>query len=415
MEILAIIGVIIAWVFIGQILSAGAKTVTAAGKTALGKGTFSENLELQFQGMQPFEVKLEDGNIDTDDKDSPIVKQIMGKGLFPVTRPVNAACITSIFDKTSGEYEPVICVLDAFQEDESLVYQHALPIGEVKPNYGFTSWVRLGVAIPQMIQPPYTGKRELVAVFRLVDIDNLPSIKHGFHQPDDPGILWQKGIDFTWEYDAKGYLEQSEDRDEAQCLSLKLGVAVAMSDGSLHSDEGEILKQHVMKLISPYDGDEEQRLKEMYNTALRESYKAALSGDLAVSSLTKRLNEVADPAQKFEAVELCFEIMAADGIAEASELTLISKIASALELDLDEVNKLRDQKIVSLDASQSSSDGVESLLGIDPDWPKDKVRKHLLGEFQKWNNRLNTLDDGEERRNAQLMLEKIAEARKKYA
>ena len=43
-----------------------------------------------------------------------------------------------------------------------------------------------------------------------------------------------------------------------------------------------------------------------------------------------------------------------------------------------------------------------------------KIKQHLTAEFQKWNNRINALEEGDDRNNAQLMLNKIADARKKY-
>ena len=67
---------------------------------------------------------------------------------------------------------------------------------------------------------------------------------------------------------------------------------------------------------------------------------------------------------------------------------------------------------LSNQATQNSS--IEEILGIEKSWDKEKIKKHLTTEFQKWNNRISTLKEGEERNNAQLMLNKIADARKKY-
>ena len=64
---------------------------------------------------------------------------------------------------------------------------------------------------------------------------------------------------------------------------------------------------------------------------------------------------------------------------------------------------------------KSSNIDIESLLGIDPTWSNKKIQAHLGKEFAKWNGRLNTLPEGEERDNAQKMLDRIAETRKKYA
>ena len=68
--------------------------------------------------------------------------------------------------------------------------------------------------------------------------------------------------------------------------------------------------------------------------------------------------------------------------------------------------------LLSNEATKNSS--IEEILGIEKSWDKDRIKKHLTTEFQKWNNRYSTLKEGEERNNAQLMLNKIAEARKKY-
>ncbi|MCK5664359.1 MAG: hypothetical protein KAI17_12795, partial [Thiotrichaceae bacterium] len=84
-------------------------------------------------------------------------------------------------------------------------------------------------------------------------------------------------------------------------------------------------------------------------------------------------------------------------------------------LDMDEVAKMRDKNIVNLDSSVSDHASVEVMLGIESDWSPEKIKSYLRTEFQKWNDRLNTLPDGHERSNAQLMLNRIAEARKKYA
>ncbi len=92
----------------------------------------------------------------------------------------------------------------------------------------------------------------------------------------------------------------------------------------------------------------------------------------------------------------------------------IRRVADALGLDLDEIEKLRDTKMIGLDMSVSDHASIEEILGINVKWDADLIKKHLRTEFQKWNDRLNTLPEGDVRQNAQHMLDVIAEARKKY-
>ena len=106
--------------------------------------------------------------------------------------------------------------------------------------------------------------------------------------------------------------------------------------------------------------------------------------------------------------------MAADGVADAREMKIIRTVADALDLDLEEIEKLRDSKMIALNMSISDHASIEDILGINEKWDTDLIKKHLRIEFQKWNDRLNTLPEGNERQNAQHMLDVIADARKKY-
>lgn len=395
-------------------IGAAAKTVGAARKAVIGDGTFKENMDLSFKEMQSFELKMEDVRLH-DDGTGPWLKEILGKGLFPISRDTNLGVITSVFDETSGELEPVISALDDFQEPDSVAYQASTDIGDIEVGMGFVKWVRLGVAIPDLIEPPYGGKRKLVAIVRVIDLDNPPDIEQGFHTENDPGILFQSSLRFEHEFLEKGYVEAEEHKEESVALSLKIGMAVAMADGSLDDAEGSVLKHWIVKSIAPYKADKKERLKKVYNEALRESYALAVDGNLSLSQLTDSLNKMGDKSGKYETVELCFEVMAADGVADQEEIKIIHKVAAALHLDMKEVESMRDQKIVGLKSSIADNVSIEVMLGIDDSWSHDKIKRHLRTEFQKWNNRLNTLSEGEERNNAQLMLNQISEARKKYA
>jgi hypothetical protein len=70
--------------------------------------------------------------------------------------------------------------------------------------------------------------------------------------------------------------------------------------------------------------------------------------------------------------------------------------------------------MVGVRVKVESDADLEQLLEIDPNWDSQKIKRHLRELFQKWNNRMNTLTDPEEKANAQRMLNLIAEARKKY-
>ena len=82
-------------------------------------------------------------------------------------------------------------------------------------------------------------------------------------------------------------------------------------------------------------------MKSSYN-ALKSGFAARKKGMLSLSDLTSRLSEIGDKT-KYDAVELCLDVMAADGAADPEELKIIDNVAQALNLDLDEVAKMREQ------------------------------------------------------------------------
>ena len=399
--------------FAGTIIRAVFRTMGAAAKSVVGKGSFSDNMDLAFKGMPPLEIRFKDGFLG-DDTEGIATKEIEGRGLFPLAKETNIGFVTSVFDATEKEWQPVISAIEMFQEPDNLVYQHIVECGVASPDQGFGTWVRLGIVLPDILQPPYSGEREMVALLRMVDLDKLPNIHHGLIQEDDPGLLWSSSLKFPHNFEEKGYSEAAEHRDEARAIALKIGVAVAMADGSLDTSEGECLKEWIVRTIELFTDNKQVELKRLYNDAMREAYGQAKDGNLSLSALTARLNEIGEKKLKYDAIELCFDVMAADGVADAAEMKTIRQVADALGLEFDEIEKLRDQKIVGLNSSISDQASVEDLLGIESTWDAELIKKHLRTEFQKWNNRINTLSEGEERDNAQRMLDVIAEARKKY-
>jgi tellurite resistance protein len=395
------------------LMGAGFKTAGAALDTARGRGSFSENMGVAFKGLGPMEIRFVDGSLG-EDNTGPFAKRIEGRGLFDITSTHRIGFVTSVFDNTSGELEPVLSMVEAFQEPENVVYQHHTEVGSVSPDQGFAKWVNLGVVFPDLLQPPYSGKRELLAILRMIDLDDPPEIIHGFRTPDKGGLLWQESLKFSYSFEEKGYNEAVEHRDEARSLTIRIAMAVATSDGSFDEAEGETLKSWIVKSIEPFEEEKRNKLKGLYNDSLKEAYTLSTEGNLALGPLTERLNEIGEKRIKYETIELCFDIMAADGVADPKELAIIRSLSDALGLDGDEIERIKDQKIVQLDTNVTSQASIEDLLGIDDQWSNEKIRTHLREGFKKWNDRMNSLSEGEERDNAQRMLNLIAEARSKY-
>ena len=384
---------------IGQGMRAGGRAVK---KVVTGKETY----------FGPPQLKFVD---DKHEETGWLIKKIMFRGRLPNTRDMNISFAISAFDVTDGEgkYRPVLSLVDTAQEESTICYYMSDDFGRVGEGSSLTDWIQLGVIIPELIQTPYSGDREIHMVIRMFNTDNPITIVGG-GASDDGELILCETLSFNHNFTDKGYEEASKDREESQSISLKIGVAVAMADGSLDDPEGEVLKSWIVKEVAAFSDDKQKRLKTLFNKSLKDGFDQAKKGKLVLSDLVERLAEIGDKKSKYDAIELCLDVMAADGVADPEEMSVIRNVAKSLDLDMDEIEKMREKVTLNLSTELTSEEGMESLVGIESSWTDEQKRKHLRTEFQKWSNRLNSLPEGEERQSAQNMLDNIATLRKKY-
>ena len=190
---------------------------------------------------------------------------------------------------------------------------------------------------------------------------------------------------------------------------------MAMTDGSMHEAEGKAIKEWVRKTLSGFSETKQKTLKDRLNMTLREAFDEARRNELDLEDALLDLEDVEDSAIKYQVLQLAFDVLAADGRVEPSEMRVIEQIADVLDLDVKEVERIRDQKLLGLGTSTIATASIDDVLGIKSEWDRDTIQRHLRTEFQKWNGRLNSLQDGPERQSAQRMIDMIAEARKKHA
>ena len=223
------------------------------------------------------------------------------------------------------------------------------------------------------LQPPYGGTRQLGVNFFLYDTDNPITIKHGFVTKES-GLIFFKKFEIEHDFTIKGYMEKSDDMDEARTLSIKIAMAVAMSDGSLADEEGETIKHWIKSTISSNSKERQVELKKIYNTALKDSYKLAKNNNLILSNLTSSLREINEVQINYDTIDLCYKVMAADGVADEQELRIIRKIGESLDIDMGELDKMKDKSLLSLSNEATKNSSIEEILGVDKSWDKIKVK-----------------------------------------
>ena len=68
---------------------------------------------------------------------------------------------------------------------------------------------------------------------------------NGWLDTDGPDHLYFEDFSLSHTYTEFGYEEMAKNKNEGRILSIKLGMAVAMSDGILDRSEGEKIKEWI--------------------------------------------------------------------------------------------------------------------------------------------------------------------------
>lgn len=410
MEIIKFLVIIFIIGIIRALFGYAVSALFSAGKAAVTPGGFKDNFNKNFHGMPDLQVRVRDDVLKGDKGEFPIkVVEVMGK--FPVTTSVRAALVVSVLDVTSGKGQPVLSLIEKMTENQTTAFQQLTDIGIAKMGYGYENWVRIGAILPDMIETPHKGTRELMVIVRMVEINNPPSIELGFHSSEE-GILWMSSAKFDCEIKYPGYKDEEENRIIAHSNIVRLAVKSACVDEVFEESEGQAIKEWMQNIVYAYSESKIEEVKTRLNKAFKEAFEESTGGNKDITNICEAINNLGNNSYKYAAIELCYDVVAADKVIDESEAILINKISELLNLDQDEVEKIKDRKLIDLDTTKEQSAGsLEALLGINQDMSEVEINSHLRKEFKKWNSRLNTLEEGEERENAQKMLDLISNYR----
>lgn len=342
-------------------------------------------------------------------------KRVHFKGPIPITRDTEITFVLSAVDITDGGARPCLFPFDAGQEKDTLAFQFRRPTGVTfSPGQYLRDWVEAGIIFPSLLQPPFGGTRKIQAVLRLIEKGKEDIIKRGFCKDGIPGLLWAGAKNFEFEFTEKGYEEKKLHRREALLLAIHLAMAVSSADGCFDEEEGEVVQAWIERHIESAPPSEREGLKKDMNASVQKAYQDGIETGIQTDQAIARLNEIGDKATKFEALELCFEVMSANDKISPDEMNLIRAYADLLNIPREEFERLKDFHTLNVTLAENPENDDERLIGIDPTWPNEEKLIYLRKEFRKWNSRMATLTDTEQRKVAQHRLDMIGRIRQKY-
>tara|TARA_B110000003_G_C16652816_1_gene534963 strand:+ start:1783 stop:2562 length:780 start_codon:yes stop_codon:yes gene_type:complete len=202
-------------------------------------------------------------------------------------------------------------------------------------------------------------------------------------------------------------------------IGIKLAMSIAMADGKLHKSEATVINKYMKSVINSdkyYDSDD---FKNSLNNSLVSAKTLSDKNQLKTASLCRVAANNFDEQHQFQTLQLCLDVMVADGKANRQELMEIDKIADKIGVyngseNVDFVS-LRDKALIQLKPSNAiMGDSIDEKLGIKKSWSKQKKRKFIAENFTKWNGRLANAKSNREQKNIKNLLKLLSDAYEKY-
>ena len=392
--------IIIGW----ALLKGGFRTLTGGGEDG---GAFSSS--------NPFTIKVKKGLPPSNSGIKVDCYNVEMSGTISHPTDDQVKIILSVQDITDNENDndagaPVLSAHEAFSEKGSRVLGIER-IYDSGPTHYFPDW-SLFIPVPvDFIIPPHKGKRKLK--FLLCVADTSTTMERG-SLADTSGLQHVSTEIVNFSFKEPGYMDEFVNKDKVEDLTIKLGMCMAATDGSLDQKELNIIKLWAKNLTTLLDDDKAKERNQHFSKFLKSTAIAAKSKKISLSSLVKEFNGVASKAQKYTAMQLLLDISSADGKLSKEEDVFINKIAKTTGINLSTFKEMKNKVIANVDKIDLSEKPSEESFGITDDMSDNEKMKVLRKAYTKWNGQTNHRDPKKKKR-AKEMVKIIADLRKQYS
>ena len=282
--------------------------------------------------------------------------------MFDVTDPKNKIPLTS---SSEGWY------------DEEYILRNSR---EMKINYGdsYQFWSPMFYFPELVVVPPYQGKRKLEFKLYATSLNTKfskgsPVIKEKKTKTDAAYLTISTKMEI--EFDEPGYEEVKEFVDDVNEHTVQLGLALASSDGQMDQREINIVKEWVDKQYhwSMFDylyiddeksKDKQNKEKIKFSFVLQNTYNQLRDNRLSMSEIVRGLNTKATKIQKYDAVQLLLNIAGSDEKLSITEDQLLNKTARALNLDIEQFQKMKNAAIANIENIEHLEQINESVFFV---------------------------------------------------
>lgn len=304
-------------------------------------------------------------------------------------------------DDTDGTERSILCGLEELQAPNSLSFLAEEELPHVP--YGMIMSIdtfKSVFSVPkELLLFPWSGQRNITA--------SIEFRRSGW-------VLQKAKTSFKVNSSTEGYIEGVANRERAEEMGIYLAMHLAAADGNIDKQEADVVKDWVKLILSEVASDDHDRRRDRLNEVISDAFQKAKTTSLDLDYITGELEEKASMPIKYELIELCMDVMKADGVADPSEMRELKRVANMIGLEEGRYSALLDKRLADVETIDvSNTESLASILGITSSMSKEEIRKHLTKEYRKWKSRVSH-DDEEIRNRATKMIEHIAEARKQY-
>ena len=382
---LTIIGLIIAWNVLASFFS---KDETSGG--------YSPSTPI---ATEKFKIKVSNDRITGDEFKWDVFKIQMKGAVDGPYANVPVKTIVQIFDTTDGSEEIVLCTYEDFQKGDSEVFWHEserwnLPYADTI----FTEWSQV-IQVPKMfLVLARKGSRKLK--FKVSIVNTL-----------NDNILSQSTSTVSYQNTDAGYKDAIEHREYFEEMVIKSAMLVSASDGEMDTSEAKIVTNWIQKRISRYTESSQSEHKARLNAYVKDVYSEIKNESIDIYDVLDGIDNIASEGDKFELFQLCLDVAKADGEADKKELEMVHDIADYINLDEKQFRSMIEKTLpIQMHTGKQTP---ETILGITSNMSDSEIKKHLMTEYRKWNQRVAN-SDPEIRKQAEDMIQIIANLRKKY-
>jgi uncharacterized tellurite resistance protein B-like protein len=226
-----------------------------------------------------------------------------------------------------------------------------------------------------------------------------------FRSQSNQTLLGLATVGLPYENPHPGYIDLEQARQRVGNMAVALALTISAADGEITEEKSWLIKNWIRdNLTDPTDIAQHDDFDKAFDKALKFFKKGCR---IDIDGMAAEIAENGSPAQKYDIIELCMKVAAADGKATRTELMLLKKLSNSFRIDTERFRSMLEK---FLPVGMHDVHDAELVLGINENMDPEQSRRQLNAEYRKWNSRVTSSDPSVQNQ-ADHMLKLIAQAR----